>query len=357
MSDERTSARSIPAEACRMQVGEFALGDNGEDAKTAPVRLVARSGKPIEHWFWGRVVHDLAGMQMHKSRLTIDYAHDDKEIVGYLNKFETEDGDLVASGALVPFKDNDRATEIVHKSKAGVPYEASINFGGEGIKIQELGAGELAQVNGYEFEGPGMVIREWPLRGVAICPYGADMNTDSTVLADSNKQFTATVVTEPETTKERDIMADAPVENVAEVEQPEAVETELEQTEEAVEVDAAETSEEVVEAEEAEVEADENTDEPEAVELSEESKAEESDEVSRTELARISNDFGAEILAQVVKDGGDYQTALHLAYKAECEKSAALETALSEAKASKSGQPVPVAAAPEKPKSLFKTGK
>jgi hypothetical protein len=34
-------------------------------------------------------------------------------------------------------------------------------------------------VNGFQFAGPGIVIREWPLRGVAVCPYGADMNTRS----------------------------------------------------------------------------------------------------------------------------------------------------------------------------------
>jgi hypothetical protein len=120
---------NIPAKACILSVGEFALGDNGETAKTAPLSMVARSGKPIEHWFWGRVVHDLSGMKLHKSRLAVDYCHDDKEIIGYLNKFDSTSGDLVTSGALIPFKDSDRATEIIHKMKAGVPYEASINFG------------------------------------------------------------------------------------------------------------------------------------------------------------------------------------------------------------------------------------
>ena len=119
---------NIPANACIMTSGEFALGDNGENAKSAPLTMTARSGKPIEHWYWGRVVHDLSGMSLKKSRVPVDYVHDDKEVIGYLNKFDSSSGDLVVSGALVPFKDNDRATEIIHKQKAGVPYEASINF-------------------------------------------------------------------------------------------------------------------------------------------------------------------------------------------------------------------------------------
>jgi hypothetical protein len=182
--DERKT-KSVPAAALRFNVGEFAMGDNGDGAKSAPFRMVARSGQPIEHWFWGRVVHDLSGMRLAKSRVPIDYAHDDKEVIGYANQFVTENNDLEVSGALVPYKDSDRATEIIYKQKAGVPYEASINFGGDGIKLEEVPAGAVTNVNGYEFAGPGVVVREWPLRGIAICPYGADGNTSTEFSKDS----------------------------------------------------------------------------------------------------------------------------------------------------------------------------
>ena len=227
MNETTKDFSRIPAGACVLAVGEFELGDNGENAKTAPVRLVARSGKAIEHWFWGRVVHDLAGMHLSKSRVPIDYVHDAKEIVGYLNKFDSTSGDLVTSGALVPFKDSDRATEIVHKMKAGVPYEASINFGGDGIKIEDVPDGMVAQVNGYQFAGPGIIVREWPLRGVAICPYGADANTESAALAGANaKTYTATAYAKPNT-EESDMKADEkPVEVAAQAEAPVAVEVE-----------------------------------------------------------------------------------------------------------------------------------
>jgi len=76
--------------------------------------------------------------------------------------------------------------------REGVPYEASINFGGDGIKIQELGDGETTEVNGARFDGPGIVVREWPLRGVAICPYGADMNTACVEMA-AGKTYAASV--------------------------------------------------------------------------------------------------------------------------------------------------------------------
>lgn len=180
MSDEQRKTEAVPAAALRFTIGEFELGDNGEDSKTAPFRMVARSGQPIEHWYWGSVVHDLDGVRLNgRNRIPIDYAHDEKEVIGYANHFDTGTGDLVATGALVPFGKSDRATEIIHKQKNGVPYEASINFGGDGIQIERLSEGQTTTVNGRQFSGPGTIIRQWPLRGIAVCPYGADGNTST----------------------------------------------------------------------------------------------------------------------------------------------------------------------------------
>lgn len=171
--------RKVPKAALNFAIGEFELGDNGDGAKSAPFRMVARSGRPIEHWYWGNVVHDLDGMRLSKQRIPIDYCHDDREVIGYANRFSSDTGDLVVEGALVPYKDSDRATEIIYKQKEGVPYEASINFGGDGIKLEEVPEGRSVHVNGFNFSGPGVVIRQWPLRGVAVCPYGADQNTST----------------------------------------------------------------------------------------------------------------------------------------------------------------------------------
>jgi len=210
--------------------GHVELGDNGQNAKSAPIRLKARSGDSIDHWYWGKVIHDLAGMRVHKPRLTVDYAHNDNEVLGYLNHFDVSGGDLIASGALTPWREDDRASEVMFKMREGVPYEASIFFGGDGMKIQEIAEGQIEQVNGRQFEGPGIVIREWPLRGVAICPYGADSNTESVALAKGEtvtahewkpeKQETQEMSTEQEPV-EVEAVAEAP----AAVEAP-AVETE-----------------------------------------------------------------------------------------------------------------------------------
>lgn len=182
--------KQVPAAAMRCVVGTFELGDNGEGAKTAPFRMVARTGDSIDHWYWGRVVHDLSGMRRHKAKLPIDYAHDDKEVIGYANFFDASSGDLEVGGTLVPYKDTDRASEVIYKAKQGVPYEASINFGGDGIVLEEFAAGQQVEVNGRQFSGPVTVIRQWPLRGIAVCPYGADANTSTALSAEHTQEVT-----------------------------------------------------------------------------------------------------------------------------------------------------------------------
>ena len=164
-------------EPCNLQFSADLNFDYSDGDKTAKVKIMARSSEPLEHPYWGRVVHDMEGMQLSKSRIPLDYNHDADEIVGYLNHFNHDSEGLHVNGVLTPFSEQDRASEIIYKMAQGVPYEASINFGGPGITVEEVPAGASVLVNGFEFQGPGSVVRSWPLRGVAICPYGADPAT------------------------------------------------------------------------------------------------------------------------------------------------------------------------------------
>lgn len=346
----------IPAQACVLHIGEFELKDNGEKAKSAPVRLVARTGKPIEHWFWGRVVHDLAGMHMSKPRIPIDYMHDGNQVIGYLNRFDTSSGDLVTSGALVPFKESDRATEIIHKSHAGVPYEASINFGGDGIKVQDVAEKEVTEVNGAQFEGPGIVIREWPLRGVAICPYGADANTSSSVLSQETKTFSASVVSAPEAkTKEPVAMKDKPVEVLAQAKAPEAAQV-SEVKPVAVEQPPAEVKP-VEAAQPAAVESAPAVEAKPPEAKASEPAAPETKALSRDEFARIADKFGDAIAAKVMRDGGNYNTAMELAFEAAKTENEMLRSKVAElSKQPANGTPVAMTSA-KGPVKLFNTGK
>lgn len=199
--------QDVPAECFRI-TGAVEFGDNGENAKTIPVRLVARSPHPIHHWYWGSIVHNLSGAFLRdgqsvtesSARINLDFAHGDSavDIIGFANKFAITDEGLVLSGALTPmpedFKGDDTARRVIHLAHQGVPFEASINFGGDGIKLRHLDEGETAMVNGHEFAGPGIVVDQWPLRNVAICSLGADGATKTELLSSGGDTITVELV-------------------------------------------------------------------------------------------------------------------------------------------------------------------
>ena len=192
MPQRQQQTKQVPLSAMNF-ASEFKFGDNGENAKSAPVEIFAISTEPKNHFWWGQCVHDMEGMQ-HKERIPIDYCHDDKEVIGYANKFIVSDEGITVKGALTPYKGDDRASEIIHKAGQGVPYEASINFAA-GLVIEEVEPGMSVEVNGTTFEGPGVVFRKWTLRGVAICPYGVDANTAAEFAANKNNDNTIEVET------------------------------------------------------------------------------------------------------------------------------------------------------------------
>ena len=183
--------REVPKKAFELTGGAVELGDNGDEAKSAPFKMTARKSGAISHWYWGNIVHDFDGMKFgtgDKGRIAIDYNHDPDQIIGFANRYDAT-GDLELSGALCPDQNNpsDRASEVVRLQKEGVPYEASIFFDAD--EIEDIPRGLTTHVNGSEFEGPGVVVRSWTLRGCAVCPHGADPDTETAF----NKSETKTV--------------------------------------------------------------------------------------------------------------------------------------------------------------------
>jgi hypothetical protein len=174
-----TELKSVPANACTFKCGELEFSDVKPETKTFPFSMKARSGAVLNHWYWGRVVHDMKGMQLRKPTCPIDYRHSEDDIIGVGQKFEANDEGLTVSGQLVALElsADDRAYEIATKAMNSVPYEASIDWRGPGIEIEELGEGASAQVNGQTVQGPIKIVRKWPLRAVAVTPYGQDSDT------------------------------------------------------------------------------------------------------------------------------------------------------------------------------------
>ena len=167
----------------------FEMNSEADDPTSRPVSMLARSSQPIEHPYWGVIAHDIDGV-VHKQSIPIDYAHNDNEVIGYLDSLTATPDGLQATGRLVSFTPEDRAAEVIFKSEKGVPYEASINFAGEPLELENVTEGQTASVNGYELTGPAVIVRKWTCRGVAVAPYGADQGT-STALLSNKPQITA----------------------------------------------------------------------------------------------------------------------------------------------------------------------
>lgn len=173
------TTRTIPRNACLASGSpmEFVDVTSDGDVRKFKFKMTGRSGDALEHHYWGRVVHDMTSVQ-HKDRIPIDHIHNDDQVIGYADRFDTSNGDLVVEGYLVSTAPGDLADQIHTKAKAGIPYEASINFAGP-MTVREVTEGEEMELNKRTFMGPLTVIKNWMLRGIAICPYGYDHQTST----------------------------------------------------------------------------------------------------------------------------------------------------------------------------------
>jgi hypothetical protein len=204
-----SNTKKMPGMCFHQTVGEFLF--KATEGGGGTISLVALSGEPISRFF-GDIIQDLSGMSVQGDSIAIDYCHDEGEIMGVIDEFSTSGGKLTLKGKLTPFGEGDRASEVMAKMTAGVPYQASIDFRprrpGQ-LKIEEVEAGDTAQVNGKEVQGPITIVREWPLTGVAICPHGADAGTSAS-LQNSDQQEVEVDIMDPKDEKKTQT-PDAPV--------------------------------------------------------------------------------------------------------------------------------------------------
>jgi hypothetical protein len=175
--NRKTEQATAPAAAFQFRAEAAFAAAGGEQAKTRKVDILARTGGEADHWYWGRVVHDMAGMMPARERIPLDFNHDPSTVIGYGNNITNDGTQLRVSGTLTPFKPDDVASEIIYKAEQGVPYQASILTGWSDMTVEEVPDGMSVTVNGGQFAGPGFVIRKWSLQGLALCPYGSDSAT------------------------------------------------------------------------------------------------------------------------------------------------------------------------------------
>ena len=175
-----TDTREAPASAFRFNAAspvQFAAR-GAEQAQSKAVTLLARTGAPIDHWYWGRIVHDFAGMKA-KEVIALDWNHDPNELIGKADKLDASSGNLMAFATIESIEVGDQADKIIKRSDRGVPYEASIYFNPWDMVLEYLPEGTFTEVNGAQVEGPLVIAREWTLRRIALVSSGADSGTEA----------------------------------------------------------------------------------------------------------------------------------------------------------------------------------
>lgn len=176
-----SNTRLVPKSAL-MFAADFQAGDEAPvqvDGTTLyPFAMLARTNGIATHPFWGRCIHDFAGMVQPKPSVTVDYCHSQTEVIGFADQITVTPEGLRMAGALVSIAPGDRAAEIPAKRKAGVPYEASILTCWDGLVVEDVPEGYQADVNGLTVDGPVTIFRQWEIWGVAILPYGSDTGSE-----------------------------------------------------------------------------------------------------------------------------------------------------------------------------------
>ncbi len=161
---------------------KFAGGDEGEKNK---FQMVANSGEVIlNHWAWGNIVIDMAGVEVGRKNKPALREHDSERIVGWTEEIQADaKNGILAQGIFSETtKDGQSVLALIQE---GFPFQASIYI--PPTKIEELKAGEETEVNGRTFKGPGHIFRKSVLREVSFCALGADENTHAVAMSENNE--------------------------------------------------------------------------------------------------------------------------------------------------------------------------
>lgn len=157
-------------------------GNENDRIKNYPVTLKVRTGKILDHWLFGRIVMDFKGMEWHKDKLLLDWAHDPNVEIGVIESHEYDSGDLLCKARLISRHPEDRVAKTIDYASQGVPYEVSMTWGKAqdgSFVVEEVPPGKEVVVNDKQgvITGPCTIIRVWGMYGAAICHHGVDSST------------------------------------------------------------------------------------------------------------------------------------------------------------------------------------
>ncbi len=137
------------------------------------------TGTILPDWCHGPFVAELSSLVFHHDHMTIDYNHDETEILGYAHSFAVDSTGWIGDGVLLSLAPGDRASQVILQGKAGVPWEVSPTLMLDEGTQQKVNDGEVVNINGVDQKGPFTIFRNVPVRGISICPYARDKDTNA----------------------------------------------------------------------------------------------------------------------------------------------------------------------------------
>lgn len=141
--------------------------------------MIAYTGAAMDAPLLGRVIVDLKGINANGAKKPILRDHNSAQIVGYSDSIE-KDKHLAISGTISAKTAAGR--EVSDLADEGFPWQASMGINIQ--RIEHVAAGDSVEVNGAEFAGPGVVIRQSVLKESSFVPLGADGATSAVVFSD-----------------------------------------------------------------------------------------------------------------------------------------------------------------------------
>ena len=181
MNKDKKGKETVPVSA-------FSFTDSDAFAKVdaeGNVDILAYSGKPFQHWYWGNFAIDVSGALFAQKFYPVLEQHSVMAKVGFSTKPLIDNGQLSIKS--MSFLNTPESLAFQENSKAGFPYQASIQ--GRPTILEDIAEGESVEVNGHTLKGPGTVWRKWSYMETSVCVFGADPNTKSKALSDEQEEI------------------------------------------------------------------------------------------------------------------------------------------------------------------------
>lgn len=185
--------KQIPSKMNLSETGyvKFADQEGGplenENSLTRDISIDLYSGAEVQDAFEGSMIVDLSKMEMPKERMPILLNHDSGSIVGFADpkKIANTGETLSLQGEAI--KAMTATQEVINASEGGFPFQASMGF--DIMEARFIEKGEREEINGRDFQGPGIIIDKSRLFEASIVPLGRDENTSSKVMSNENENI------------------------------------------------------------------------------------------------------------------------------------------------------------------------